>query len=181
MAFNPNIPVDGSLIEAPQIRGQFNSLKTLIDNVPAGPQGPQGAEGPVGPSGPQGNDGAQGPNGSQGEPGPQGEQGIPGPQGPPFAQAIVDGVSTLNPGDPATVSVSFDGSNVHFSFAIPRGAEGAPGEVTTQQLASAIAGTSSSTNGVATLSIVVSEPPTQREVQAVANKLDELILALRRT
>ena len=42
MAFNPLLPLDGSLIEAPEMRSQLNGLKTLIDNVPAGPPGPQG-------------------------------------------------------------------------------------------------------------------------------------------
>ena len=93
---------------------------------------------------------------------------------------MVDGVTTLGPGDPATVSVNFIPDTVHFSFGIPRGADGPPGEVTAQQLALAIAGTSSNSNTVGTLGIVVSDPPTQAEVQAVANKLDELILTLRR-
>ena len=44
----------------------------------------------------------------------------------------------------------------------------------------AIAGTSSNTNGVATLGMVVSDPPTQAEVQTIADKLDELINGLRR-
>ncbi len=35
-------------------------------------------------------------------------------------------------------------------------------------------------NGVATLGLTVSNPPTQAEVQAIADKLDELINALRR-
>ena len=41
--------------------------------------------------------------------------------------AIVDGVNALNPGDSATVSTSFDGSSVHFTFGIPRGATGVDG------------------------------------------------------
>jgi hypothetical protein len=36
MPFNPNIPLDGSLLEAGDMRSQFNGPKTLIDNVPAG-------------------------------------------------------------------------------------------------------------------------------------------------
>ncbi len=40
---------------------------------------------------------------------------------------IVDSTTTLDPGNPATLSVSFDGSNVHFAFGIPRGAEGPQG------------------------------------------------------
>ena len=132
---------------------------------------------------PRGNDGSSGSNGNDGMQGP------PGPQGPPFANAVVDGVTTLNPGDPATVQTSFDGSNVHFQFGIPRGPngndggsgpQGPPGEVTSMQLNSAINGTSNNSNAVNTLVMTVSDPPTVGEVQAIASKLDELILALRR-
>ena len=42
------------------------------------------------------------------------------------------------------------------------------------------AGTSANTNAVSQLGLTVSDPPTQSELQAVANKLDELIAALRR-
>ena len=107
-------------------------------------------------------------------------------------------MTTLPPGSPATATAFFDGSTVHLTFGLPSGNEGppgmnggngqdgaqgiqgAPGEVTNAALATAIAGTSGNSNGVATLGLVVSDPPTQAEVQAVANKLDELILALRR-
>ena len=50
----------------------------------------------------------------------------------------------------------------------------------TQELDAAIAGTSNNTNGVALLGITISDPPTQGELQAVANKLDEMISAARR-
>ncbi len=52
--------------------------------------------------------------------------------------------------------------------------------MTNAALASAISGTSSNTNAVATLGLLVSDPPTQAEMQSLANKVDELILALRR-
>ena len=42
------------------------------------------------------------------------------------------------------------------------------------------ADTSKNSNGVATLGLVVSDPPTQAQVQSLADKVDELILALRR-
>ena len=61
-----------------------------------------------------------------------------------------------------------------------QGPQGPPGEVTAAQLASAIAGTPSNTNPIATLDIPISDPPTQREVQQVLAKLNELIVALRR-
>jgi hypothetical protein len=129
---------------------------------------------------------------------PQGPEGGIGADGPPFAQAVVDAVNTLPPGEQATVESSFDGNTVHLTFGIPAGLNGsdgeqgiqgepgmpgmpgAPGEVSFQQLADAIATTSSTSNGVDTLGLAVSDPPTQAEVQQIVNKLDELINALRR-
>ena len=113
------------------------------------------------------------------------------PQGAPFAGVNINGVTTLNPGDSATVSVVFDGNAVRLEFGIPRGADGAPGapgEVTNAALAAAITsvtdslatGSSANSNGVSTLNLAVSDPPSQMEMQALANKLDELIAALRR-
>src|SRR5260370_276877 len=61
MSFNPNLPFDDSEMIAGEMRSQFTGLKTLIDNVPAGPPGPQG------PQGPQGDQGPAGPQGPQGE------------------------------------------------------------------------------------------------------------------
>lgn len=49
------------------------------------------------------------------------------------------------------------------------------------QLAGAIAGTSSNSNGVGTLSLSIgNNPPQQSDVQPIADKLDELINTLRR-
>ena len=120
-------------------------------------------------------------NGSDGGPG------ATGPQGPPFATLIIDSVTTLPPGQPATVNQSFDGSSIHLSFGIPvgnDGAQGLPGEVSTADLTAAIdatvAGSSANTNAVPTLNMTVNDPPSAAEVQALANKIDELIMALRR-
>ena len=41
--------------------------------------------------------------------------------------AQVDGVNTVNPGDPATVDLSVIGSTLHFTFGIPRGSDGSNG------------------------------------------------------
>jgi hypothetical protein len=115
-----------------------------------------------------------------------------GPQGPAFASAQVDGVTSLNPGEAAQASLNFDGSVLRFSFGIPRGFDGspggngndgqpgAPGEVSQSTLDNAIATTSANSNGVGLLNLFISDPPTQGELQAVSNKLDELIQALRR-
>jgi hypothetical protein len=87
---------------------------------------------------------------------------------------VVDGVNTGDPGSAANVTVYFDGTDVHFTFDIPRGDPGEPGEVTLAQLEGAIAGTSSSTNSVETLD----DPDPDNETLRL--KLNELILAARR-
>lgn len=137
---------------------------------------------------PRGNDGSQGPAGNDGGQGPPGNDGA---QGPPFAQAIVDSVTTLDPGNPATVGVSFDGSNVRFTFGIPRGndgndgndgsngsdgSQGPPGEISQAQLDSAISGTSANTNSVSTLDSPFADP----DMEAMRQKLNEMILNGRR-
>ena len=128
---------------------------------------------------PRGNDGSNGTNGADGQ---------QGAQGPPFASAVVDAVNTLNPGESATVQSSFDGTNVHLTFGIPRGNDGGqgpqgdqgiqgpPGEVTNNDLNNAISGTSASSNGVATLDSPMADP----DDEALRQKMNELILALRR-
>ena len=244
-AFNPALPLDGSLVVANVLRDQFNGLAamiaavtsvnaavidgvqtllpyesayvtlTLVDDtlhfsfgIPRGDAGVQGEQGVQGNPGPPfaqavvdgvttlspGSDATVAVSYFGGEVHfsfgiPRGDAGQQGAQGPPFAQAVVDGVTTLPPGSDATVAVTFDGTQVHFSFGIPRGdvgprgeqgIQGPPGEVTLAQLNSAISGTSSNSNAVATLGLVVSDPPTQAEMQQVVNKLDELITALRR-
>ena len=104
--------------------------------------------------------------------------GNPGMQGPPFAQAIVDAVTTLAPGQPATVGVSFDGTNVHLTFGIPAGADGAPGEVTNAALATAISTTAQNPSGIAPFAGSFSDPPTQAEMQAFAAHVETLRAAM---
>lgn len=207
--FDPTLPQAGTEIDAVQMRSQLNGLKALIDAIvtltaaqidgvsTVNPGDPAS----VGltvigntlhftygiPRGQEGQAGSNGSDGAQGVPGIQGQQGA---QGPPFANAVVDSVTTLNPGDPATVTVSFDGVNVHFSYGIPRGtngnngsdgAQGPPGEVTNVALAGAINGTSSNSNAVTTLDTpFLNDPPTLADMEVVRVKMNELILALRR-
>ena len=104
-------------------------------------------------------------------PGGDGPQGWPGPQGP-----------TGESGSPG-----------------PTGPQGPPGDVNTQQLndavaaeaaarqtaidnlgVSAAANSSANTNGVATLDLAPSDPPTLADYMALQAKLNELILAARR-
>ncbi|MBL9130539.1 MAG: hypothetical protein JNG86_05030, partial [Verrucomicrobiaceae bacterium] len=185
--FDPNKPANGSPGSSAEMRGQLTSLHDLItaiqavtavqvDGVTTLPAGSQ-ASVSLQLTGntlhftfgiPEGIPGAQGGPGNDGGPGPI------GPQGPPFANAVVDGVTTLDPGQNAAVNVSFDGSNVRFTFAIPRGEQGIqgptgqPGEVTNAALAAAIGGTSSNTNAVATLDTPMADP----DAEALRQKIN---------
>jgi len=95
---------------------------------------------------------------------------------PTVTGAVVDGVSTLPVGAPATVDVSISGGLLHFNFGLPLSA----GEVSFADLDQAISTTSANTNHVSSLGISASDPPDQGTVQQIINKLDELINALRR-
>lgn len=158
-AFNPALPVDDSLVVAGELRDQFNGLKDLIDAIQT------------------------------------------------ITAAVVDATNTLPAGDPAAVTLNVADGTLHFTFNIPAGPQGSngsngsngsdgapgqpgpqgeqgpqgePGQVSLVQLTDAIATTSSNSNAVTTLGMVVSDPPTQGEVQLIADKVDELINALRR-
>lgn len=181
MPYDPTYPPNDAEIESAPLRGQFQSLKALIDAVPqlvnaqvdevqTLPPGdpasaelsiigdtlhlilriPQGNAGDTGPQGSQGETGAQGEQGPQGDPG-----GPPGPEGPQGPEGVQ--------GPPG-----------------PEGPSGMNGEVTFTDLDAAISGTSTNSNSVNTLSMFLSDPPTQSEAQIIADKLDELITALRR-
>ena len=61
------------------------------------------------------------------------------------------------------------------------GTPGPPGEVTAQQLTDAIAGTSANNNAVQLFDTgTFTDPPSAYDLMAVANKLNELIQAMRR-
>ena len=197
MPFDPSLPAPNSPLESQVIRDQLQALFVLINNIvsvtaaqvgsvntlPAGTP----AQVNVNVSGgtlhfsfsiPQGNDG------------PQGQQGNDGQTGPPFANAVVDSVNTLPPGSPATVGVSFDGSNVRFTFGIPQGndgpagATGQPGEVSLTDLNNGLLNNlsqcSNNTNNVSTLGQGADGSYNQSQMQDLINKVDELINALRR-
>jgi hypothetical protein len=117
--------------------------------------------------------------GFQGNNGFDGQAGAQGPQGPAFTSFTVDTVNTLAAGQPAAVTTNLDGTTVRFTFGIPQGQQGVPG-IQGLPAPSDLSGTSNNSNGVSALGMVVSDPPTQAQMQAIANKLDELIAALRR-
>ncbi|MCX6900554.1 MAG: hypothetical protein NT105_17885 [Verrucomicrobia bacterium] len=60
------------------------------------------------------------------------------------------------------------------------GLQGPPGEVSLTQLSDAINGTPRNVDGVGTLDIAISDPPTQGEVQLVLDKLNDIIRGLKR-
>ena len=90
----------------------------------------------------------------------------------------VDWASTVNPGDNATASVSFDDAKVNFSFGIshdeggPTAYQCQPGEVANTNPTTPINDTSSHTNPVSI--------STAAQLQLLFDKMDELIAALRR-
>ena len=199
MAYDPKFPADHAELTGAVFRSQFNGLNDKIDSTLVGPPGPPGPPfaqavvetvSTVGPDDaatvgvlfdgsnvrfsfgiPRGHDGAPGADGGPGGPGPTGGQGEPGAQGPPFANMIVDSVTTLGPDEPATASVSFDGTNVHLSLGIPRGHDGGqgeqgqPGEVSQANLDGAIAGTARNPAGIGPYTGDFSDPPTQQEMR----------------
>ena len=190
--FDPTLPAENSPLSSAEMRGQLNGLAAMIAAVPGltdvvidsvttlDPGEPASATATIVGTVlhltlaiPRGDEGVQG---------------VPGVQGPPFANAVVDSVTTLPAGSAATVSVSFDGTNVHFTFGIPVGADGAqgpPGEVTNAQLATAISmavsGTSSNTNTVPTLDTpFTNDPPTLADMETMRAAYNALVLAARR-
>lgn len=196
--FDPAQPANNSALSSAVMRSQLTSLKALIDAISAITQAQVDSVSTLNPGDPatatasiigdsvhftfaipQGQPGSNGSNGSDGPPGP------PGPQGPPFASAVVDGVTTLPAGDPASVSVSFDGSLVHFTFSIPQGQSGPPGEVTMAQMDTAIAAAVSTTarnpTSISPLAITFTDPPTAAELTQVQDKINALLGALTRT
>ena len=154
MPFDPNIPEHNAELTSALFRGQFTGLKDLIDALPTG-------------------------------------AGITG--------AVVESVSTLPPGNAATATVSLVGGELRFTFALPegatgptgqqgndgqQGATGPPGEVTQPDLNNAVLNTlsqsSNITNSVNTLAAVAPLDYEPLVLQQTIDKLNELILALRR-
>jgi hypothetical protein len=201
MPFDPTLPVEHAELDAAVVRGQLNALKSLIDLMPGVTSVVVDAVNPLGPGEtptvsmsiadgvlhitfglPRGNDGAAGSPGPEGPPGPPGATGETGPvgsEGSPGPQGATGETGAVGP-EGAAGGVGSEG---------PAGPPGPPGEVTMQDLNIALAQTmmnalaqsSANTNAISTLSRVISDPPTQADMQAFADKLDEVILGMRRT
>ena len=97
--------------------------------------------------------------------------------------ATVDSTNTLPAGSAAQASVSVVGDTLHFDFQIPEGltgAQGSQGEVSQAALDAAIAGTSANSNGVGALGQMADASYIQPQMQALIEKVDQLIQSLRR-
>ncbi len=182
MAYDSNTPADHAELTGAMLRGKFNSLKDLIDalNVILAAQVDgvntlnfnEPASATVNLVGNTLHFSFDIPRGGVGAPG---QDGITGQQGPPFAQALVDAVNTLDPGQAATVSVNFDGSNVRFTFGIPRGNDGGQGGQGEQGIQGPPGTNAPNSNAVSTLDTPFADP----DVEALKQRMNELILALR--
>jgi hypothetical protein len=135
---------------------------------------PRGADGANGTNGTDGAPGTTGPQGLQGIPGLDGPQGFPGNAGTPGTQGLqgAPGPQGLQGGPGPDGPQGLTGM---------QGPQGPPGEVTNAALAAAIAGTSASTNAVATMDIpFTNNPATLADMELLRSKINELILAQRR-
>lgn len=120
---------------------QAVKLDFVIPRGPAGPTGAPGRDGENGKDGEKGDRGPAGPTGQTGAPGPAGPKGDTGAQGPagpsgpsgPAGQAgtspvlSVGTVTTLEPGESATVSMSGSNTRPVLNFGIPKGEPGSGG------------------------------------------------------
>jgi len=66
MSFDPTKPQPQTEIDANELRAQFNGLKSIIDALPPGQQGPPGAQGVKGNTGDKGDKGDKGDRGDNG-------------------------------------------------------------------------------------------------------------------
>jgi len=195
MPFDPTKPAFRSPDSSAEMRAQLNALNDKIDAVPAGPQGEQGIPGGPGGDGPAALVAVTVPGMVAVGTGfvsfgfattPVNLGWLPGTRLRAAANAdpanwMEGSIVALGPTE-VTLSVdatggagSFTGWNLSLA-----GAQGAPGEVTnaamSSAIASAVAGTSNNTNGVATLDTSFADP----DSEAIRLKINELILAQRR-
>jgi hypothetical protein len=196
MPYDPSLPLPNSPLESQVIRDQLQSLFVLIQNIASISAAQVDAVNTLPPGDPASvNLSVSGgtlhftfglPQGNTGPQGADGPQGSDGPPGPPFASAVVDGVTTLPPGSSAQVGVNFDGTNVRFTFGIPQGYDGAtgptgqPGEVSQTDLNNGLLNTlnqtSANTNNIITIDTTFADP----DMEALRQKLNEMILNGRR-
>lgn len=103
-----------------------------------------------------------------------------------LASAVVDEVTTLPPGSPATVTVSLVDAVLHLSFGIPQGSngsdgppgpQGGPGEVTNATLADAVSSTARNPTGLTPMTTPFADPASE-ELRGNFNALLGALLRL---
>ena len=109
---------------------------------------------------------------------------------PGISGVVIDSVTTLPPGEAATVNASIAAGVLHLSFGLPQGMQGLQGEqgslgatgpmgaVTPQNLDDAIVTTARNPIGIGPFTGTFSDPPTQAEMQAHAAYVETLRAAL---
>ncbi len=112
---------------------------------------------------------------------------------PVVTGVVIDSVTTLPPGEAATVDASLAAGVLHLSFGIPQGLQGSQGlqgeqgslgatgpmgAVTPQNLDDAIVTTARNPNAIATYGGTFSDPPAQAELTAFAAYVETLRAAL---
>jgi len=162
--FDPTKPAPGDDIDAVLIRNQLNALNDRIDAVPAGPPGAPG-QGFVFRGAWDG-----------------------GAAYVPYDVVTHAGAAILCVAPVLPTPVEPQDIPTHWHLFAQRGSDGAPGgqglpgadgppgEVTAAALAAAIAGTSASTNAIATLDTAFADPDTE----AIRQAFNALVLAQRR-
>ena len=129
--YTPSVNDDGNLswtpskADMPTVQGA-NIKGPKGDTGDTGPQGPKGDKGETGPQGPKGDKGDTGPAGPQGATGQTGPRGETGPQGETGAtpQLTIGTVTTLEPGEDASASITGTVEAPVLNFSIPQGMEG---------------------------------------------------------
>lgn len=93
--------------------------------------------------------------------------------------AVIDSVNTLPAGTPAEVSVTVTGNTLHFTFGIPSGEPGPPGEVTTEQLTEGLDTRAYAVYHVPALAMTADGEYSSAQLQDIIYKIDELLNALK--
>lgn len=98
---------------------------------------------------------------------------------PTITSAVVDVVNHLPPGESPVVGVSITGGVLHFSFDIPSGAEGPPGEVTLAQLADAVDNRAYTVGALDNINFTAEGEYSPTQLDEVITKINEMINRLK--
>ena len=205
MTFDPTWPPYKARATSAKFREQFTGLHDEITAIPKGDKGDPGDQGPQGIQGPPGNDGAQGPQGEQGPPISSPLEGNMQVNGSGWYQGELGfGMSNIGNSAETGLKITSDnpgmgpilkiiarnsGSDQYGASMDPVGIYdngGAPsvqnGDMFTFDLMMSrwrpTRSVGSRFADLAPLNMMISDPPTQMEVQTLANRQDEILSRL---